>query len=81
MLDLTEAGKRDPLLAGLPDRIAVLLGHKEACDATPAGATLLMTGASSICEVMAFPKTQTAACPLTQAPSSVAGHFQVPKVL
>jgi len=33
---------------------------------------MLMTGANSIREVMAFPKTQTAACPLTQAPSSVA---------
>jgi aspartyl-tRNA synthetase len=33
---------------------------------------MLMTGATSIREVMAFPKTQTAACPLTQAPSSVA---------
>jgi len=33
---------------------------------------MLMTGASSIREVMAFPKTQTAACPLTQAPSAVA---------
>jgi len=44
MLELTQDGKRDPLLAGFPDRIPVLLGHKEACDATPAGATLLMTG-------------------------------------
>ena len=32
---------------------------------------MLMTGARSIREVMAFPKTQTAACPLTQAPSVV----------
>jgi aspartyl-tRNA synthetase len=33
---------------------------------------MLMTGAASIREVMAFPKTQTAACPLTSAPSPVA---------
>ncbi|MDH3900051.1 MAG: aspartate--tRNA ligase [Gammaproteobacteria bacterium] len=33
---------------------------------------MLMTGAGSIREVMAFPKTQTAACPLTNAPSAVA---------
>ncbi len=33
---------------------------------------MLMTGAQSIREVMAFPKTQTAACPLTSAPSPVA---------
>jgi aspartyl-tRNA synthetase len=32
---------------------------------------MLMTGAASIREVMAFPKTQTASCPLTEAPSAV----------
>jgi aspartyl-tRNA synthetase len=30
-----------------------------------------MAGASSIREVIAFPKTQTASCPLTDAPSQV----------
>jgi len=32
---------------------------------------MLMCGAASIREVMAFPKTQTASCPLTSAPSDV----------
>jgi len=32
---------------------------------------MLMSGASSIRDVMAFPKTQTAACPLTNAPAEV----------
>ena len=32
---------------------------------------MLMAGASSIRDVMAFPKTQTAACPLTSAPAQV----------
>ncbi len=35
---------------------------------------MLMTGAASIREVMAFPKTQTASCLLTQAPSAVSTH-------
>jgi len=43
-LNITEAGKQDKLLKGFPEQIDVLLGHKEAVDTTPAGATLLMTG-------------------------------------
>ena len=43
-LTLTEAGKQDPLLQGFPDQIHVLLGHKEACDHVPDGATLLLRG-------------------------------------
>jgi GMP synthase (glutamine-hydrolysing) len=52
LLDLTEAGKQDKLLRGFPDRIDVLLGHKEAVDTLPEGATLLMTGAD--CPVQMF---------------------------
>jgi aspartyl-tRNA synthetase len=33
---------------------------------------MLMSGATSIRDVMAFPKTQSASCLLTQAPSEVA---------
>jgi len=35
---------------------------------------MLMTGASSIREVIAFPKTQSAACPLTNAPGEVSSQ-------
>jgi len=51
-LDLTEEGKKDPLLSGFPDQISVLLGHKEACDTTPDSAILLMTGEA--CPVQMF---------------------------
>ena len=51
-LDLTEEGMKDPLLSGFPEKITVLLGHKEACDTTPDGATLLLTG--SACPVQMF---------------------------
>ncbi len=51
-LNITEAGKTDALLRGFPEQISVLLGHKEACDSTPRGATLLMTGKD--CPVQMF---------------------------
>lgn len=51
-LDITEAGKKDKLLKDFPGRIDVLLGHKEACDNTPAGAALLITG--NVCPVQMF---------------------------
>jgi aspartyl-tRNA synthetase len=35
---------------------------------------MLMVGATSIRDVIAFPKTQTASCPLTSAPSSVSAE-------
>ena len=51
-LDITDAGSRDKLLEGMPDQVDVLLGHKEACDSTPTGAVLLMTGRN--CPVQMF---------------------------
>jgi GMP synthase (glutamine-hydrolysing) len=42
---LTEAGRADPLLADFPTPFRVLLGHKEACDATPPGTALLARSA------------------------------------
>jgi GMP synthase (glutamine-hydrolysing) len=49
---LTADGGRDPLLAGFPEQIDVLCGHKEACDELPAGTALLMT--SEACPVQMF---------------------------
>ena len=51
-VNLTEAGKQDKLLRGFPRQFDVLLGHKEACDETPQGATLLVTGKN--CPVQMF---------------------------
>jgi len=33
---------------------------------------MILTGSNSIRDVIAFPKTQKATCPLTEAPASVA---------
>ena len=52
VIHITAEGKKDALLTGFPDQISVLLGHKEACDKTPVGATLLITGAA--CPVQMF---------------------------
>ena len=52
VVSLTEAGILDPLLIGFPREISVLLGHKEACDSTPEGATLLIQGKA--CPVQMF---------------------------
>lgn len=43
-VNLTEEGRQDPLLEEFPDQIRVLLGHKEACDQLPDGASLLLRG-------------------------------------
>ena len=51
-ITLTETGKEDPLLNGLPDTFRVLLGHKEACDDVPPG-TVLLAGNEN-CPVQMF---------------------------
>jgi GMP synthase (glutamine-hydrolysing) len=52
VVTVTEAGRGDSLLADFPERIAVLCGHKEACDELPRGATLLLSG--DACPVQMF---------------------------
>ena len=51
-VSITEAGRQDPLLQGMPDTIRVMLGHKEACDSVPPQACLLVTGED--CPVQMF---------------------------
>ena len=41
---LTNAGRHDPLLDGMPRAFDVLVGHKEAAQEVPAGAELLVEG-------------------------------------
>lgn len=45
-LSLNDSGAADPLLAGLPNRFASIVGHKEAVEELPTSATLLVTGAT-----------------------------------
>ena len=52
VVSLTDGGRDDALLVNLPDQIAVLCGHKEACDTVPRGATLLLT--NEACPVQMF---------------------------
>ena len=51
-VSLTEAGRVDPLLAGLPNAFSAFVGHKEAISALPATATLLAS--SERCPVQMF---------------------------
>ncbi|MEN0129250.1 MAG: glutamine amidotransferase [Brevundimonas sp.] len=51
-ITLTDEGRADPLLAGMPDSFEAFVGHKEACRVLPAGATLLAS--SPTCPVEMF---------------------------
>ncbi len=48
-IELTKEGKKDDLLTGLPVKFMAYVGHKEACQTLPVGATLLAS--SNICPV------------------------------
>lgn len=52
VVTLSEAGIQDPLLEGLPGKFEAMVGHKEACDTVPPGATLLAS--SETCPVQMF---------------------------
>jgi GMP synthase (glutamine-hydrolysing) len=52
VVQVTQAGKDDSLLNDFPDQIAVLCGHKEACDTVPRSATLLLS--NDACPVQMF---------------------------
>lgn len=51
-IELTEAGARDPIAAGLPRGFEAFVGHKEALSRPPANAVLLATSAT--CPVQMF---------------------------
>lgn len=51
-IEITEAGKTDLLLAGLPSPFRVFTGHKEACDAVPPSATLLATSSACLVQMI-----------------------------
>ena len=51
-VSLTDAGRADPLLAGMPEVFDALVGHKEACRVLPPSAVLLATSAG--CPVQMF---------------------------
>nr|WP_255622250.1 glutamine amidotransferase [Tessaracoccus sp. OS52] len=51
-IDVTDAGRSDPLLAEVPDRFRAFVGHKEAVSSLPDGAVLLAT--SGPCPVQMF---------------------------
>ncbi len=51
-ITLTPEGRRDPLLADVPDEFDAFVGHKEACRVLPPTATLLASSAT--CPVQMF---------------------------
>lgn len=51
---LTEEGKSDPMLAGLPDRFQAFVGHKEAMQRLPEGCTHLVSAPTCPYQMVRF---------------------------
>lgn len=52
IVELTDAGRQDPLLGAMADRFAALTAHKEGTDVPPPGAVLLAT--NDACPVQSY---------------------------
>jgi GMP synthase (glutamine-hydrolysing) len=55
-IDLSEAGKKDGLLTGLPEKFMAYVGHKEACQTIPNDATLLASSSGCPFQMIRFAK-------------------------
>jgi len=55
-IELTEVGRKDELLAELPVKFMAYVGHKEACQTLPVGATLLASSNSCPIQMIRFGK-------------------------
>ncbi|MDH5400587.1 MAG: glutamine amidotransferase [Cyclobacteriaceae bacterium] len=55
-VQLTEQGKQDPLLTGLPGAFKAFCGHKEACQYVPAGGELLAGSEACPVQMVRFGK-------------------------
>lgn len=55
-IELTEAGKNDELLTGLPVKFIAYVGHKEACQTIPTDATLLARSNNCPIQMIRFGK-------------------------
>jgi len=53
---LSDAGKKDELLVGLPVKFMAYVGHKEACQTIPTGATLLASSSGCPFQMIRFGK-------------------------
>ena len=70
-ISLTEAGLRDPVLAGMPPQFLAFVGHKEACRVLPPSAVLLAGSAG--CPVQMFRVKQNLYATQFHAELDVAG--------